>query len=639
MRLAEWSGAELKILWPVGRYAQELAAPVEFFDEDFVRSNFELDEEAIELAYESSTHIGDFEELSTVKNHLAAGKDIVVENSRAALVLPGESQKEADLAYIETAALIFPSETVREALARFDEMVDGRKSIALHVRRGDIIEAGRWSRTYWPAKYVPDEYYDAAIEDDPEAAFVLFSDTPATLKRFQGIHGIRSATSILGLESMMESQRDFVELLAIARCDLVVSSSDSAFSSAASLHGGATKISLPEDMSEKMRIEAEQKLISRVESGPNEFLNIFDYGQCARRVVDIYKDGGKPGRATAIMSNAVENGYELPFLTRSLLNDAIVSGDDTACLKIMMSDQRVRKLRRQHFIVSDLLKHTIRRQMLAGFSYAGLGYNELAATNFSNLALSQTTICPLDILSVQLQHFLRSGHAGVPPTSLVPFFDGQVHPRGLASTSGFTPYFESRFLGDTPAYNWQSAFDLDWHSIGVNERPGPRHPQLKQIISVGKVSEDPLERSLAALALVRIGRKKRGLVVMADADKMVMPDDSISRALLAKRRAQLYEAVSHTDNATLQISAMLKLTDHPAFVAYAARYYMRRKNIELARDLVRDIANRPFYLAWIYYELFASRHQICENREELRQDILNHFIVRIPEISADIRVA
>ena len=43
MRLAEWANSELRVHWPVGRYAQELANPKEFFSDDFVDEFIEME--------------------------------------------------------------------------------------------------------------------------------------------------------------------------------------------------------------------------------------------------------------------------------------------------------------------------------------------------------------------------------------------------------------------------------------------------------------------------------------------------------------------------------------------------------------------------------------------------------------------
>ncbi|MDG1431672.1 MAG: hypothetical protein P8Q23_08895 [Paracoccaceae bacterium] len=639
MRLADWSGADLTVLWPVGHYAQELANPDEFFDSDYVTDYIELDEDHIRSAYEGTPHIGDFETLEALRVYLHSGEDVVIENSKAALVLPGESDEEGNLAFIETAKRITPAPEVREALARFDAMVDGRTATALHVRRGDIIQAGRWSRTYWPTKYVPDEYYDVMIEADTEAAFLLFSDTPQSLERFELVHGIRSAISVMNLEKLTDSQRDFAELLAISRCDKVIAASDSAFSTAATLLGGTTKQSLPEDMSKPMRVEAEQRLINRVETGPQAFLNVYDYGQCARRVVELHQMNKETGKANAIMAHVVDQGWELPHLTRHYLGSAVRADDHTAVLKMLAAEQTVRKLRRWHFDSPGLLKHHIRRQILSGFAYAGLGNNDLAAQCFSNLALSQTTICPLDIISSRLRDYFLNGWSNVPPTTEVPFFEDQVHPNGLSSTAEYSDHFCERFLGDSSAWNWQTAFDLDWRSIGVNERPLPRQERVRHIIQTGKASDDPMLKSLAAIGLLRVGRKQRARVVMDVAESAEPPKTALNKAILAKRRAQIDEALGDDQTAEEAMLTMLSHSRHPAFIAYYLHFLTRKSRRFEAREIILEISDLPFYLSWLQYELLARGEQGADNREELRQECLDHLEIVVPDHVADQKVA
>lgn len=637
MRLAEWANSELRVHWPVGRYAQELANPKEFFSDDFVDEFIEMDEETIASSYADAAHIGDFANYREVRSHLTAGKDIVVENTKTPVKLPKESQKRANLAFIETANLITPSETVQRAVARFENLVDGRKSVALHVRRGDIIQPGRWSRTYWPTKYVPDEYYDVMIENDPDAAFLIFSDTPETLQRFETIHGIKSAAAVMGLDELLESQRDYAELLAISRCATVLASSESAFSTAAMMLGGAKGVSLPDDMPKKLRVEAEQRLKRRVFGGPTKFLTLYDYGQCAKRVADF--PDTNLDESARITQTVVENGWELPFVTRAFVQNAIITNDDLNVLKVMEAEQNVRKLRRAHFLGSDLLKHTLRRSLLSGFALAGLGHRVEAAQLFSNLALCQTTICPLDLLSQTLKTEFLGGFGNVPPTTEVPFFDDQVHPRGLASTAALSPYYQSRFLPKKPAFNWQTAFDLDWHTLGVNERPQPRKPQVRHVIEVGKQSGDPMQVSLAALAMLRVDRLKRAKALMAKSERMEAPQSTLNQALLLKRRSQIAEAAGNIKVAESVLAEVLEKTDHPAFVGYMARFYMRQRNLPKAREIIRKTEQRPFYVSWINYELFAFRHMVCDNREELRQEILDHFKIQAPTAVLEAQVA
>ena len=639
MRLAEWCGAEFSVLWPVGHYAQELANPNEFFDQAYVDDHLVLDEGAIQTAYEGTKHIGDFESLAALRDHVLAGHDVVIENTKTALVLPDEREEQAAKAFIETAIQIPPSPIVQKALSRFDAMVDGRMATALHVRRGDIIQPGRWSRTYWPTKYVPDEFYDVMIEADPEAAFLLFSDTPETLDRFEALHGIKSANSVMELDSLAESQRDFAELLAISRCDRVLASSDSAFSTAATLLGGTKKVSLPENMPENLKVEAEQRLISRVDKGPEAFLNVYDYGQCARRVVEIYQAKNEHAKANAIMAHVVDQGWELPHLTRHYLGSALLADDDVAVLKMLTAEQKVRKLRRWHFDSPGLLKHHIRRQVLGGFAYAGLHEDALAAQCFSNLALSQTSICPLDILSGRLRDYFTHGWGGIPPTTEVPFFDEQLHPRGLSSTAGFTEHYAARFLKTSTPWNWQTAFDLDWRSIGVNERPLPRQERVRHVIQFGKVSSNPMLKSLAAVGMLRVGRKKGARNVIENAMSLEPPKSTLERALLVKRHAQVEEAVGNAQAAEESILGMLGHSRHPAFVAYYLQFLSRKSRRPEAREIMLDVKDRPFYMSWLQYELLARGEQAVENREELRQECLDHLEIVVPSKASLQKVA
>lgn len=631
MRLAQWGGVELRILWPVGHYAQELADPTEFLDSDFVQAHFVRDEQEIKILYDSATHLSEFANYREMRTHLNAGKNIVIENTKLPIALPKESQKKANQAFIETAELIPPSTQVTQSLSQFDKLVGDRKATALHVRRGDIIEPGRWSRSYWPTKYVPDDYYDVMIEADPEAAFLLFSDTPATLARFEAVHGIRSAVDVLGLTELTPSQRDFAELLAIAQCQTVLAASDSAFSTAATLLGGVTKLSLPDDMTHDQRFEAEQRLLSRVQGGPEAFLNQYDFGQSAHRATEILRAGGQDQPARAIVKYAAEQGLEVPHLTRDYLESAIAENDDLTALTIVAGEQNVRKVRRWHVDNPGLLKHHLRRQVIASFAYAGLGRRDLAAKTVSNLALCQTKISPLDILSVQLSDQLTSGADGVPPATPIEFGADQTHPRGLPSLAGFVPHWVDRNLSDDAPWNWQAAFDLDWRSIGVNARPGPREPVLTHIFEAGRSSADPMQVSLAAMAALRLGQDTRAKRLMAKSERMPGPDQTLKQAIMLLRRAQIAERAENLDIAQKVQQEALELSEHPAIIAYYLAYLSRHKQRGLAREIVAECDDRPFYLSWLRYELLARGTKGAWDREELGQECLDHLTIQVPD--------
>ena len=631
MRLALWGGVELRILWPVGHYAQELADPTEFLDSDFVQAHFLRDEQEVKTLYDGATHLSEFANYREMRTHLNAGKNIVIENTKLPIALPKESKKKANLAFIETAKSIPPSAQVTQSLSQFDKLVGDRKATALHVRRGDIIEPGRWSRSYWPTKYVPDDYYDVMIEADPEAAFLLFSDTPATLAQFEAVHGIRSAVDVLGLSELTPSQRDFAELLSIARCQTVLAASDSAFSTAATLLGGVTKLSLPDDMTQDQRVEAEQRLISRVQAGPEAFLNQYDFGQGAHRATEILRADGQDQPARAIVKYAAEQGLEVPHLTRDYLESAIAENDDLTALAIVAGEQNVRKVRRWHVDNPGLLKHHLRRQVIAGFAYAGLGRRDLAAKTVSNLALCQTKISPLDILSVELSDQLTSGADGVPPATPIGFGTDQTHPRGLPSLIGFVPHWVDRYLSDGAPWNWQAAFDLDWRSIGVNARPGPREPVLTHIFEAGRGSADPMQVSLAAMAALRLGQDARAKRLMAKSERMPGPDQTLKQAIMLLRRAQIAERAENLETAQKVQQEALELSEHPAIIAYYLAYLSRHKQRGLAREIVAECDDRPFYLSWLRYELLARGTNNAWDREELGQECLDHLTIQVPD--------
>ena len=634
MRVAAFCDAPMQVLWPVGHYAQELARPRDFFAADFVDTRFEMDDGRIAALRDNAVHLADLPDADAMHACLDSGRNILVENARDPVVLPGETAKQAAERFVATAGDVPPSDKVLTHLLKFDAHAQGGTVTALHVRRGDIIADGRWSRRYWPSKYVPDDYYDVMIESAPDAAYAIFSDTPASIARFGQRHGIRAAADIMDLAELNGAQQDMAELLAISRCATVLAGSDSAFSSAASMIGGTVKLTLPDDMPDALRQEAEARLLARVRQGPAAFLNVHDFGQCAHRGVRVLERDGRFEEARAILTRAADDHLEVPHLTKNLLAEAIRAHDDPTTLRICAAERRARPLKGWQFVKPSVIKHHIRGQMVAAFAYAGLGQDRRAVECLCQMALLQHSPGPLDMLSLRLRPHLEAGAFACPPTTLIRFEDGQIHPRGIQSIVKLHKVFQARFLDGEVPLNWQTALLLDWDLLTFAGRRDLMPKPLRHIASAGRDGDDPMALSLAALALVQQNKLKKAQQAVDRAAQLAAADRpaAMARALIAKRQAQVALAHGAFDTAEGHMMRALDLTDHPAFPTWWAKVEMANDRHAQGLARVQALPDPPFYALWILFKNAPKADEAGDSaaRDALRDRFIACFDIDLP---------
>ncbi|SFB11650.1 hypothetical protein SAMN05421688_2997 [Poseidonocella pacifica] len=589
MRLAELVDAPLRILWPVGRYAQELAAPEEFFAPEFVEQYFVRDPDEIEALLSRAVPVLAETPLAEHAAKIASGGLLLVESAAGALPF-GSTERAAAQAFIETSRKLPFSKRIRDAV---DALVpeEGDRAVALHVRRGDLIEPGRWSRRYWPQKYVADEYYDVMIEADPTAPYLLFTDTPATAQRFAERHGVVAAASALD-PSLSAAQRDVVELLAIARCDLVLAAATSAFSSAAALMGGARKCALPDDMPEALRQTAETRMLERVRTGPQAFLTLEDYGQAAHGAMDVLEANGHIEEARALQVGVVEAGHDVPHLTRGLVPDAIAAGNDALLLQVAAAARRNRPVRPTQFAKAASVKHVVRDEALAAIGFAGAEAEGDAVRSLARLIFLQHRLGPLDLLARRLAAPLGAGGYDCPPTTLLPYDEQQRLPRGIPALTAQLPALETRFLDGARPLNWQMAMTLDWGDLFFQGRT--TLPPFALATMQSLPAHGPMAQSLVALSRPGgIGPEMEA--ALAEAGEALEPPE---RALLMKRLAQCALARGDEAAADEPLSIALKLSDHPAFHAFSAARDIGRGRRADALARLCAIQAPPFYVLW-----------------------------------------
>lgn len=164
-----------------------------------------------------------------------------------------------------------------QATAKIDAL-SGRP-YALHVRRGDVLDKSPWCHRLWPTKFAPDEFY-TVIMDQPDVATVLFSDTPDVVTRMAAARpNAITLDDLIDATDLSVMQRDLVELLLMAKCEKIVAPALSAYSTSASMIGGAGTFKVPTDLTGPVRTAAYDALLERVLTRPESFHNTGDFAQ------------------------------------------------------------------------------------------------------------------------------------------------------------------------------------------------------------------------------------------------------------------------------------------------------------------------------------------------------------------------
>ena len=213
-------------------------------------------------------------------------------------------------------------ERARETIAR----AGGGRPVAIHVRRGDILDGDPWSYSAWSAKYVPDEFFRAFVAGT-EGPVIAFSDTPAAIAHLaRGDPRVLAVAGLLGDGTLSPAERDLLELLLMAGCAEVAAPYQSAYSRAAGIIGRCRILSLPSDLPTPARMAAYDALLERAIRAPDSF---FAPGDLAQSLAYLGRHAVQTGRGDALV-DAFAGRRELlerfPFLYRELAVAALESG-------------------------------------------------------------------------------------------------------------------------------------------------------------------------------------------------------------------------------------------------------------------------------------------------------------------------
>lgn len=284
MMLAEQFGTDARFWWWTGTSAEEPQAldPAEIFAPEFIDRWMILSDAAPAIAgranlVETRARMG----AERFAHALGRGRMFLLDDGFQINRFLGQDPGAAQADFSRAAAAVAYAAPVARALEQAEATLragDGAVH-ALHVRRGDVIDADPWRATSWTAKYLPEDFVTAYI-DATDAPVLLFSDTPQVLGRLTGRRAaVYALPDLVDLSALAPTQRDLVELLLMARCDTIAAPTLSAFSNGAAILHGARRVTLPRDLDPARKRRAEEALLQRVITAPDSFLNDGDLAQ------------------------------------------------------------------------------------------------------------------------------------------------------------------------------------------------------------------------------------------------------------------------------------------------------------------------------------------------------------------------
>ncbi|MBC7164271.1 MAG: hypothetical protein H5U15_04640 [Roseovarius sp.] len=322
IRLAEDYGTDFRINWfPRGAMAPRLDTPSDLFDTGFIARHF-IGNDAFEALDAKTRPLWAFLKDKTpdrLEAHLAGGGHVLLDEGFEIVEFPWEDATDLRGRFRGFIDRIGFNPVVARHMAGIEAAMAGQgRTIAYHIRRGDILNEEPWKHKEWPAKIEPDELYSAYLEKNPDAGALVFSDQPESVARFTTAHSqVRAIDDLVDLGDCKPVQRDFLELFAMSRATEIVAPPISAFSRAAARLSGQERKCFHEVMTLAERDAAYDRVLARFRQGVDRFITPSEaahvYIKLARRLQETDRVEAAWEIGEAILAAGADNAF-LPLM-------------------------------------------------------------------------------------------------------------------------------------------------------------------------------------------------------------------------------------------------------------------------------------------------------------------------------------
>ena len=320
IRLAEDYGTDFRINWfPRGAMAPKLDTPSDLFDEAFIDRHF-IDNAAFQALEDITRPIWMFLKDRTpqrLEAHLAGGGHVLLDEGFEIVEFPWEDGSALNERFRGFISRIGFNPVIREHIGSIDAAMqpDGNRTVAYHIRRGDILNEEPWKHKEWPAKIEPDELYSAYLEKTPDAAALVFSDQAESIDRFTKAHPqVRSIDDLVPLAGCKPVQRDFLELYAMSRASEIIAPPISAFSRAAARLAGTERKCFHDVMSVTERNAAYERLLERFGQGIDAFITPSEAAHIYVKLARRLQENNRERQAWEIGRKILEAGAHNAFM-------------------------------------------------------------------------------------------------------------------------------------------------------------------------------------------------------------------------------------------------------------------------------------------------------------------------------------
>ena len=331
MRFARSFDLPFVVHW---RDSDGLGDGTELFDKDFVRDHF-IDKPTYQEMKRNATAIGTVIQSASREQfmeNLRGGMHVLLDPPFDVLKMPFEDQDEVNRTFREVVASVSLNPVLAQHLRTLGARLrdDGRRTVAYHIRRGDLTSDLRAMNRAWPNKFVPDEFFEAHIRANMEgdgARTILFSDNQSVLDRYTAMFPeLLTFSKVADTAGLTELQRDALELFAMSMSDLIVAPPSSAFSSTAKTIGGGEFRDVESDLTPEARHAALDLLASRLKTRPELFANEGEIGQYLVYACDHLVKTGRRGEFVALARQHIEAGLNIAFIYAMAFREMFFDG-------------------------------------------------------------------------------------------------------------------------------------------------------------------------------------------------------------------------------------------------------------------------------------------------------------------------
>lgn len=329
MRMADSFGLPFVVHW---RDSDGLEDPTELFSRDFVRDHF-IDKHEFQRLRDRATPllaVLPSQTRATLLAHLDDDRHIVVDPVFDVQFFPFERPDEVRASFLRQVEALPLNPLLAGRLSRMRAQVkNGRRSIAYHIRRGDLTADRRAMNRAWPNKFVPDEFFEAHMRAnlDQDARVFLFSDNASVLDRYsREFPDLVTFEQLAGNEGLTPVQRDALELFTMAMVDQIIAPPSSAFSSTAKTIGGAAFSDVESQLPEAARAVALDRMCQNLAERPESFANVGEIGQYLVYAMNHLVGTGRRADFIALARSHVESGLNIAFLHADLFREMFLDG-------------------------------------------------------------------------------------------------------------------------------------------------------------------------------------------------------------------------------------------------------------------------------------------------------------------------